>query len=251
MKKKIKRIIITIVILFVLILIGFLGAILYRVHQEINQEEELRTEIADYYNRDLLKDDFSIKMKTKGDCAYVEQAVKKFYKDLSDHVKKIFSDLKDEKFSNIFNIENLTSDRPDFIKSHMIVKKTRDKVKQTIQNIDQLCEEETIKNLLDREKLSDDKYYYDFYLELIYTKEDREKFKEVKENMNQIGKKVNIYFDKIDQMLNFLQENDEAILYKEILLFKDPSLLIEWKKQLSELQEIIGTDTNLSNTITA
>lgn len=71
-KKSIKKIIIGIVIAVVI----FLGLIFFMAYKELQEEDILKQEIINYSNKDLATDDYSIKVKTTGDRAYVEEAVK-------------------------------------------------------------------------------------------------------------------------------------------------------------------------------
>ncbi len=247
-KKSIKFIIITILVLVIM----FIGFIFMLVIDDLKQEEKLKTEILDYYNKDLRNDDFSIKIKTKGDYAYVEQAIKQYYKGLSDNLKLIYTALNNEKIVTIFSTVNLESDRPDFIFNHTTIKNTRNDVSKAIKNINKLCEEKTIKGLLDKERFDDGddaEYYYDFYLKLIYTKDDKKDIKKLKEQANSLETQINTYLDKLDQMLLFLQENDKSITYdqnNQVIIFKNTSLATEWKKLTVELSEIannVGKET--------
>lgn len=96
-KKILKRVIIIIGIILAL----FLALIMYEVINELQEEKVLKQEIINYSNKDLATDDFSITVKTSGDCAYVEEAVKRFYKELSDDVKTINLYLTNDKLNNI------------------------------------------------------------------------------------------------------------------------------------------------------
>lgn len=242
-KRKMKKGLKIFIIVIVVLIVTCAGIIIWWAFDDLKQEEELKAEIMDYNNRNLATDNFSVKIKTKGDCAYVEQAVKKYYKSLSDNVKTINYNLNNEKISKLFTAENLESDRPDFTLSHATIKKTKNNVNNAIKKVDKLCEEKTIKSLLDKDKLDDVEYYYEFYLDLIYTKEDKKNFKALKNEMDEFGKQINLYLDKVDEMLNFLQENDKAVKYGQngqTITFKNQTLFTEWKKLMAELDEISG-----------
>ena len=167
-KKLIKKIIIGIVIVVVIII----GLIFFMAFKELQEEDILKQEIINYSNKDLSKDNYPIEVKTTGDRAYVEEAVKKYYKSLSDSVKTINSLLNDEELTNILTINSLRNDSPNYTKSHTLISDTKSKVTKELENISRLCEEDTIKNLIDKEKLSDSEYYYDFYLNHMYTEKD-------------------------------------------------------------------------------
>lgn len=249
MKKKsiIKKIIITIVIIVVL----FFAFILYMVYKDLQQEAILKQEIINYSNKDLAKDNYTINVKTNGDCAYIEEAVKKYYKELSDNIKAISSYLNDDKLTKVLSVENLVTDRPDFTISHTTVENSRSKINKAIENINNLCDEKTIKNLIDKDKLDDGEYYYDLYLQLMYTKQDLEDFANVKKEMETLSTNLNDYLDKVDEILNFLEVNDKLIQYSSnVLYFNSDTALNEYKKLISELDTIANksdTSTNSSS----
>ena len=83
MKKKIKKVLLVIGIIIVV----FAVIIGYFVYKDLKQEEVLKQEVITLSNKDLLNDNYDIEIKTTGEYAYVENAVKKFYKELSDNVK--------------------------------------------------------------------------------------------------------------------------------------------------------------------
>lgn len=234
-KKTIKYTFITIGVLLLL----FIALIAYLVYKDIKQESTLEQEIITYSNKNLATDDYSIEIKTTGDYAHVETAVKKYYKELSDSVKTINSYLNDEKLTKILSVENIMNDRPDYTLSHSTVKITKNKINEAINNINKLCDEDTIKNLLDKEKLVDDEYYYDLYLQYMYTEKDKKDLESLKEEMSTISNNINKCLDKIDEILIFLQSNDSLIEYKgNYAYFNSDTALVEYKKLISELAEL-------------
>lgn len=245
--KIIKSIIITIAIIVTL----FLILVFYLVFSDLKQEAILKQEIINYSNKDLAKDDFTINVKTSGDCAYVEEAVKKYYKELSDNIKAISSYLNNDKLTKVLSAESLITDRPDFTMSHVTIENTRNNIDKAIKNIDELCDKKTIKNLIDKDKLDDGDYYYDLYLQLMYTKQDLEDFSSIKKEMETLSTNLNDYLDKVDEILIFLQTNDKLIQYSEnMLYFNSDAALAEYKKLISELDIIAnekGTTSNSSS----
>lgn len=235
--KKVKKI--------VLGILGFVivcfGIIIYFAVKDLKQEEVLKQEIINYSNRNLAVDQFPVDVKTSGDYAYVEEAVKKYYKALSDNVKAINSYLNNDKLTKILSIPNLIADRPDFTMSRTTIKNTKRKLEKAIGNIDSLCDEKTIKNLIDKEKFDDDEYYYDLYLQIMYTEQDVKEFAQLKKEMETLSQNLNQYLDKVDEILKFLQENDKLIRYEQNgMYFNSDESLSTYKKLLSELDEAVS-----------
>ena len=245
-KKSIKKIIIGIVIAVVI----FLGLIFFMAYKELQEEDILKQEIINYSNKDLATDDYSIKVKTTGDRAYVEETVKKYYKSLSDSVKAINSYLNDEELTNILTVESLRNDSPNYLKSHTLISNTKSKVTKEIENISSLCEEETIKNLIDKDKLNDSEYYYDFYLDLMYTEKDIEMLNSTKEEMEALSNNLNEFLDKVDEILTFLETNANYIEYTDTDIYiSDDNILNEYNNLIEELTTLANNLTNTESDI--
>ena len=245
-KKLIKKIIIGIVIVVVIII----GLIFFMAFKELQEEDILKQEIINYSNKDLSKDNYPIEVKTTGDRAYVEEAVKKYYKSLSDSVKTINSLLNDEELTNILTINSLRNDSPNYTKSHTLISDTKSKVTKELENISRLCEEDTIKNLIDKEKLSDSEYYYDFYLNLMYTKKDLENFKSTKEEMATLSNNLNEFLNKADEILTFLETNANYIEYTNTDIYiSDNNILNKYNNLIEELKIMADNMANKENDV--
>ena len=245
-KKLIKKIIIGIVIVVVIII----GLIFFMAFKELQEEDILKQEIINYSNKDLSKDNYPIEVKTTGDRAYVEEAVKKYYKSLSDSVKTINSLLNDEELTNILTINSLRNDSPNYTKSHTLISDTKSKVTKELENISRLCEEDTIKNLIDKEKLSDSEYYYDFYLNLMYTEKDLENFKSTKEEMATLSNNLNEFLNKADEILTFLETNANYIEYTNTDIYiSDNNILNKYNNLIEELKIMADNMANKENDV--
>ncbi len=233
------------------ILLLFITLIVYLVCKDLKQESILEQEIITYSNKNLATDDYTIEIKTTGDYAHVETAVKRYYKELSDCVKNVNSYLNSDKLLNMLSIENLITDRPDFTLSHSTIKITKEKIMDSINKIKTLCEEKTIKQLLDKEKLFDEEYYYDLYLQYMYTESDKVDLDNLKKEMVNISTNINNCLDKMDEILLFLQSHDSEIEYSSSnAYFNSDASYTEYKKLLSELNELASKITVESNSST-
>ena len=201
MKKKI----ILILGIIIAIIVGVIG---YLVVKDLQQEDILKQEVVNLSNKDLLKDDYTIEVKTTGDYAYIEEAIKKFYKELSDSIKILNYYITDEELINLLAPESLIANRPNFTNSYQILENARIQITQAIQSIANLCEEDTIKNLIDKEKV--DEYSYEFYLQLMYTEKDLKTFTETKAQMEELSSNLNLFLDKVKEMLNLLEKNNSS-----------------------------------------
>lgn len=248
MEKKKHKTLKKVILAVVVIVVAFAAMIIYFVAKDLKQEELLKQEIVNYSNKNLQTDEFPIVVKTTGDYAYVEEAVKKYYKNLSDNVKALNSYLKNDKLLTVLSPNSLKDDRPAYASSHEVIKSTKDKVNEALKNIDELCDEKTIKSLIDKEKLDDGEYYYDLYLKFMYTKKDKEELDKTRKSMEEVSKAFNEYLDKADEILTFLQANDSVIEYKgNGVYFSSNSQLEQYNKLVTELQDIANSMNNIGS----
>lgn len=248
MEKKKHKTLKKVILAVVVIVVAFAAMIIYFVAKDLKQEELLKQEIVNYSNKNLQTDEFPIVVKTTGDYAYVEEAVKKYYKNLSDNVKSLNSYLKNDKLLTVLSPNSLKDDRPAYASSHEVIKSTKDKVNEALKNIDELCDEKTIKSLIDKEKLDDGEYYYDLYLKFMYTKKDKEELDKTRKSMEEVSKAFNEYLDKADEILTFLQANDSVIEYKgNGVYFSSNSQLEQYNKLVTELQDIANSMNNIGS----
>lgn len=237
MKKK-KGILKYIFIILGIILVIFSIVIGYLVITDLKQEDLLKKELVNLANKDLLNDNYDIKVKTTGDYAYIEEAVKSYYKKLSDNIKLINSYLNDEELINILSLENISKDKPNFNNSYKILNDTKEKVNKSLTEIINLCNEDTIKNLIDKEKVDD--YSYELYLELMYTKDDIEEFNNTKNEMKTIGDNLNTFLDKVEAILNLLKDNSNSwFIENNELYFKTNSLVNKYNSLYNDLNTFV------------
>ena len=240
--KILKIFLLTVLALFIL----FVGLVIYGVVKDFGQEDILKQEIINYSNMDLAHDDYAIYVKSKGDYAYIEEAVKKFYKELSDNVKIINYYMSDEDLINILAPDNLLKERPSFTKSYATIEKGKTKVINALNRISKLCEKDTVKNLIDKDKVDD--YSYDLYKELMLTKKDIEDLTETKNKMEYLSKNLNLFFDKEVEILNLLRDNNSSWDYKDGQLYFTTSSLVDkyntLYKELTDIANKFETNNN-------
>lgn len=239
MKKKI-LIFIGVIVLIVVALVA------YTVVSDLKQEEVLKQEIVNVSNKDILTDNFEVEVKTTGDYAYVEEAVKQYYKDLSDSAKKINYYLNDEELTNILAPENLEKNRPDFDENKELLNEVRQNTTDALNKISDLCEEETIKNLLDKDKV--DKYYIDLYEDLMYTDKDLKELQETKQEMDTLSKNLNLFLDKVEEMLTFLETNNNYWYIENNQIYLETEALVdEYNNLYNELNKIATENFDTNN----
>lgn len=216
----------------------FVGLVIFFVIVDLKEEAVLKNELVSFANKDLATDDFTVDIKTKGDYAYVEEAVKKYYRKLSDNVKALNYYLNNNNFITILSTTQLEKDRPDYTFSHATIKSTRSKINEALKNIKNLCDEKTIKALINKEKLTNgmEDYYYDLFLKYVYTDDDAIRLDNTKEEMENLSKQLNAFLDKIEEILEFFHENDEQLEFNDNTInFEDEDVEEAYNKLYQEL----------------
>lgn len=229
-----------------IILVIFIGVVGYLIVKDLEQEDILKKEIVNLSNKDLVTDNYDIEVKTTGDYAYIEEAIKTYYKKLADSVKVINNYLNDKDLINILSATNLESDRPKFENSYKILSETRDKSNQAMETIIDLCSEETIKELIDKKKI--DSYSYDLYLELMYTEDDLKDLEKTKTEMQVVSDNLNKFLDKVEAMIKMLEANSDYWFIDEgQLYFEKDSLVTEYNNLYNDLNDFVNENFADSN----
>ena len=229
----IKKILIAILVIVVI----FSGLVAFQVYKDFQEEKVLNQEIVRLTNKDLVKDNFNVSIKTKGDYAFVESAIKNYYKDLSDSVKNINYYANDSEIYNVLTLENLNKDRPEFNNSYKIINDASDNIVGSVSKIASMCDKDYIEKLVTEDKVSD--YYVKYYRRLMYTEEDLKKFNDIKEEMESTSNNLKEFFDKIKEIFNMLKNNNDNWFIKDDkLYFTDGRLVDEYNRLYGELRDI-------------
>ena len=231
MKKKI-------LILLVIIVIIICGGFGYYYYLLSNQRGILEQEIINYTNKDLVEDEFVISVKTKGTYAYIEEVIKKYYRDLSSNIKEVNDYLMDSELDNLLSADNLESDGPKFVNSYKLINDTRKDLDKYMNKIKELCSEDYVKDLV-KDKVHD-KYYMDVYNGLMCTNKDIEELKDVRIEVEELYNNFNLLLNKTEEILKYLEGNKNSwyIDRDGRLYINDDSILAEYNKKNKELKDI-------------
>lgn len=239
----------------ILIFIGaliviFVAVVGYLVVEDLKQEDILKKEIVNVSNKDLLTDNFDVEVKTTGDYAYIEEAVKTYYKELSDSIKVLYDYLTDDELIQILSADNLQADGPKFEKSYQILREAKDNSNAALETIVNLCKEDTIKSLIDKEKVDD--YSYDLYLDLMYTEEDLKEMAETGKEMQTLSDNLNIFLGKVEAMIKMLENNSDSWYIEDGQLYFETDALVNQynalHKDLNDFAQEKFATTNSTDT---
>lgn len=227
-----------IIIIASLIVVALVIAVGYSIYYRNNQVKLLNQEITLMLEKDLLNDDYTIKTKTSGDYAYVEERIKTYYKELSDNIKLIYAYLNDEALIKILSADNMANDGPNFETSYQTLNTTRENTDTAMNTIIELCSEEKIKSYIDKEKVSD--YYYNLYLDYMYTEEELADLAATQNEIQEINTNLSIFLDKVEAILNMLKTNKDYWYIEDgILYFETNKLVDEYNTLYNDLNTFV------------
>lgn len=198
MKKKILIIVIAI-ILIVSVVLGFLLA------KDYMQEKILIEEIQTLTSRDITEDDFDTPIKTTGNYAVVEKAIKTYLNDYSTELKKVIAVLEDEKFVKILTVDNYKEDGPDFTNTKEYISTTKTQFNESMELIKEKCSKEKIMEQIQKENL--DQKYVELYESLMLDEELEKDLVTQQEELEKAGEQINKLIDVYEKVIDFLVDN--------------------------------------------
>lgn len=216
------------IILDAFLLIGFL------VIRDATLKNDLEKEVKEISQLDITKDRFNSNIKTRGNYAVVEKAIKGYLDDNAVMLQEVLNVTQDEKFTNVLSNDNYKSDGPEFTKSLEYLTKTKDKVTKNIDTLFKNLDETTMKNYIN-DKTSDS-YYRNLYIELMVTKERVERFKEIKTSLEGIKTKLENALNTSIEVINFLKNNkDSWVLENGEIKFATRDLYNQYNSYVSKI----------------
>ena len=136
-----------------------------------------------------------------------------------------------------FQIEIKT--KGDYAHVERTIKKYYKELSDNVKEINSYLTKDEFTKILSAENLTTD--HPDFIL-------SRSTVKDMKEKMQTLSATLNEFLDKVDEMLIYLQANDNQVEYKNNqVLFKSESSLAGYKKLLTELQVIANKFTTIDS----
>ena len=98
--------------------------------------------------------------------------------------------------------------------------------------------------MLDKEKVSD--YTIKFYHKIMYTKEDLKEINDEKKQMEKLAKDYNDFLNKIEEIINLLDDNNDSWFIRDgQLYFSSNDLVDRYNKLYKELTTMV--DDNSKN----
>lgn len=199
-KSKTKFIILAVVLAVILLVIISLASFGGRIANKVKLDKEMY----DLFSGNVSID--NIEIKTTGDFAVVETAIKEYYKKVSDTQKQLMEIIQDEKIQNMLSIENYQADGPEFASSKEYINTSKTSLNQKADELAGYFSMEAIMAQIEDKKLGN--YYVELYKKYFFNGEDlSEDFKQVYDEIDGTKTLMNNLYDNELKILNFLSEN--------------------------------------------
>lgn len=178
------------------LLIGFL------VIRDATFLNTLRKEIGELTKLDITKDRYNSKIKSKGNYAIVEEAIKEYLDDYAVNLQDVLSVTGDNNLRKILSYDNYKKDGPEFKESLKYLTETKSEFNKKIDLLIERASEDKISGYINQ-KIADP-YYIDLYNELMLNDDMVNDFEETRTLLQKNKVKVNNVFDVSSEVLNFL-----------------------------------------------
>ncbi len=184
------------ILLDMFLVIGFLVIMDATLLNDLKREVNVLTKL------DITKDRYNRRIKSRGNYAVVEKAIKEYLDSYALNLQELFKIMSDEQLTKMLSSENYSEDGPEFTKSLNYLKVTKDDFNEKIDKLlDDLEEESIVDNISSK---MTDPYYVELYKELMFDDTMKKEFEETKSLLEKTKKSVNNSIEVSTEVLNFL-----------------------------------------------
>ncbi len=224
---------------FLIVIFLFVNVFLilgYLFFREEALSNRLRKEVTHLSKLDLTQEDISKKIKTRGEYALVEEAIKEYMDDYADLLKDTLSVAQDSRFTKALSSENYVTDGPNFEESLSFLNHTKERVNQNLDKLVEKAEKESIKEFIHNKVYHD--YYQELYEKLMLGETMTEDFSDTTEYLSEVRDYLNQKFDLLIQVLSFLKEHpDDWKVENGEIQFTNPEYYNLYNSYINQLQE--------------
>ena len=216
------------IILDVFLLIGFL------VIRDKTLENTLKNEINSLRDLDITKDRYNTKIKTRGNYAIVEKAIKTYLDDYAVNLQKVLGILNDDEFTSLLLAENYSDDL-EFKDEFLFIEKTRESFNNKINELIEDCDKDNIKDYIYTKLVGP--YYIALYEKLMLDDNVSREMIESKELLEKTKDRVNLILDTAEEIFSFLKKHKEEWVVEDgEVKFKTQALLNEYNGYLEKVK---------------
>lgn len=193
-----------ILIIAVVIVIAIIVIIAVMFGGKISSKAILDKEIKDLFSGKTSAE--NIEIRTTGDYAIIEKAIKEYYKNIVDTQKEFMEKIEDDKIQTMLTIENYQKDGPEFKESKEYINSAKTGFNEVADKLAELISTEVIMAQIEDKNLNDT--YTKLYKSYFFEGEDLgEQFEEIYTEIDDTKTLMNNLYDTELKILNFLSDN--------------------------------------------
>ena len=223
-------------IIFCFILIDVFLVVGFLVIRDSISFNELKREVIELSKLDITKDRYNRKIKSHGDYATVEKAIKDYMDEYAVDIQYLSKMMNDERLSTILSYSNYEKDGPEFKESLDYLEKSKKEYNEKIDKLIANLDEENIDNYIYTR--INDEYYVSLYHELIFETPMIANLKNTKTLLEESREKMNLIYDTCIDTLNYLcLYNDKWKLEDGEIKFQTEDMYNYYMSLISKVQK--------------
>lgn len=223
-------------IIFCFILIDVFLVVGFLVIRDSISFNELKREVIELSKLDITKDRYNRKIKSHGDYAIVEKAIKDYMDEYAVDIQYLSKMMNDERLSTILSYSNYEKDGPEFKESLDYLEKSKKEYNEKIDKLIANLDEENIDNYIYTR--INDEYYVSLYHELIFETPMIDNLKNTKTLLEESREKMNLIYDTCIDTLNYLcLYNDKWKLEDGEIKFQTEDMYNYYMSLISKVQK--------------
>lgn len=223
-------------IIFCFILIDVFLVVGFLVIRDSISFNELKREVIELSKLDITKDRYNRKIKSHGDYATVEKAIKEYMDGYAVDIQYLSKMMNDERLSTILSYSNYEKDGPEFKESLDYLEKSKKEYNEKIDKLIANLDEENIDNYIYTR--INDEYYVSLYHELIFETPMIDNLKNTKTLLEESREKMNLIYDTCIETLNYLcLYNDKWKLEDGEIKFQTEDMYNYYMSLISKVQK--------------
>lgn len=223
-------------IIFCFILIDVFLVVGFLVIRDSISFNELKREVIELSKLDITKDRYNRKIKSHGDYATVEKAIKEYMDGYAVDIQYLSKMMNDERLSTILSYSNYEKDGPEFKESLDYLEKSKKEYNEKIDKLIANLDEENIDNYIYTR--INDEYYVSLYHELIFETPMIDNLKNTKTLLEESREKMNLIYDTCIDTLNYLcLYNDKWKLEDGEIKFQTEDMYNYYMSLISKVQK--------------
>lgn len=232
-KKKCNKKYIAIILIVAIAIIALIVITGYNFMQEMILTNEVNELVE---NKDLTVDNIDVNdIKTTGEYAKVEKAIKTYLNDFAVEIQKIITITGNEKIANLLTVENYKQDGPEFNETLSYIDETIKQLNEVSEKTLKLMEKDEMFKYIDNYGVEDK--YKELYKTLMLNEETE---KDLKEAQTELQDSINMLKNNLqvaNDILDFLKQNkNKWTIDNDIVMFNSQKLLDQYNELVSKLQ---------------